>query len=213
MFKVLWAIIGILLCIVHCFGDEDIFVIKNDNGIVIYSKDIDALNQIEDLSREIKVPQEEVFFFFLKYIEAEQAKVLLMDIFNKGGFSIVADPRLNVIIIQTSYDFDLIDIVVKELDKEDSPVDIRYAGFPRVIKLKNSSSMYMEHLCKLNFSNYGVKFYHSKKSNTLIVVGSFKLYERVLSFVSELDELNAKYGGTTKMFMVPYGVVNALMEW
>jgi type II secretory pathway component GspD/PulD (secretin) len=212
MFKTIWALLGILISIVHCFGDEDIFVIKNKNGLIIYSEDISALNKIEDLSKEVETSKDEVFFFFLKYIEAEQAKLLLLDIFNKGGFSVVADPRLNVVIIQTKYDFELVDIVIKELDQEDSPINIRYSGLPRVIKLKNSSSMYMEHLCKLYFTEYGVKFYHSKTSNTLVVVGSFKFYDRVFEFVSELDELNAKYGGTIKIFMVPYSVVTSLME-
>jgi hypothetical protein len=57
--------------------------------------------------------------------------------FSAGGVSVVADPRLNRLIVQgTAAELDEVEEVLRIIDKEDSITDVRVGGTPRVIPIR-----------------------------------------------------------------------------
>jgi type II secretory pathway component GspD/PulD (secretin) len=71
-----------------------------------------------------------------------------------GEFSIVPNPRLNMMIVYANpVDLELIDMIVEKVDQEDSPLLVQIAGRPQVIPLKYAEASEVATIVKEAFAS------------------------------------------------------------
>ena len=170
-------------------GSDIIVEITND-GIIIASNDLEALDKFETILRQLMPPaasqtDRRVTVFYLKYAKADVASTLIQQILSGGAdssdlgslvgdvaggllggggglmgmmlgglggdsgsdasggtftasgtVSIVADPRLNALVVQANEeDLMMIDDLLTVIDQEDSQTDVQLQGKPRLIPI------------------------------------------------------------------------------
>lgn len=169
---------------------SDIIVEITEDGIIIASNDIEALDKFEAILRQLMPPtasqtDRRITVFYLKYAKADIASTLIQQILSGGAdsgdlgslvgdmaggllggggglmgmmlgglggdsggdasgttfsasgtVSIVADPRLNALVVQANdEDLAMIDDLLTVIDQEDSQTDVQLQGKPRLIPI------------------------------------------------------------------------------
>jgi len=170
-------------------GSDIIVEITND-GIIIASNDLEALDKFETILRQLMPPtasqtERQITVFYLKYAKADIAATLIQQILSggedssdlgslvgdvaggllggggglmgmmlggmggdsgssatgstftaSGTVSIVADPRLNALVVQANdEDLAMVDDLLSVIDQEDSQTDVQLQGKPRLIPI------------------------------------------------------------------------------